>query len=868
MNVLERFRRNSEINVVAVPSQAKTSSADAESGLFGVAVDWLSLVKFVGILGQLALLLIVMRQFQIESNAFLRVAALAFGGFVVHHWLPMRFRLPFFAMLSIASIILVFGIQSSAWLVGLGSLLIGICHLPVRFAVRIGLIVLATAGLVLFRIEWLEGPWSQAIWPILGSMFMFRIVLYLYDLRYEKVEVSAWRSFSYFFMLPNVCFPLFPVVDYKTFRRNYFDEDSYRIYQVGVEWIARGVVHLILYRVVYYYLTMSPTDIAGPADLARFIVANFLLYLRVSGQFHIIVGMLHLFGFNLLETHHRYFLASSFTDFWRRINIYWKDFMMKIFYYPIFFKLRGLGTTTALVIATLLVFVATWFLHAIQWFWLRGTFLLMETDIAFWGILGVLVVANSLYEAKFGRKRVLSGAKQTVWPDLIKRVGATAGTFSVICILWSLWTSESIESWLSLWSWVGTSISSSALVAAGLAVGLIFFVFCIYRELANKSRSAAEFNFFKRSTVTGCLLFVLALGGMQGVYLQFGPQAANFVNSLRSGSLSRADVAMLEKGYYESLQRVERFNGQLWELYMKRPKSWLDVQGSGLGRFTGDFLQSELMPSFVSFTSHGTIRTNRWGMRDREYEKQRPAKTYRIALLGASTVMGWGVGDDQTFESLLETRLNQQPGAGAERYEILNFAVPGYQPLQQVPVLSKAFEFQPNALFFVATGREGSRATAYLAEVVQKRIPIPYSELRSLVSRAGITPEMSETLILRRLIPFRRELLAWIYRRVVDESNSRNILPLFIFLPQVREGNWVEETPEILATASEAGFAIIDLSDVYKKHDVNSVRLAEWDEHPNSLGHWLIAERLYEELKSERVRGFFDAQLVSKAAKN
>lgn len=861
MNVFERLRRASQISVIAAPAQRGSSGSASRTSF--LTLDWLSFARFAGIVLQLALLMIVMRQFQIESNAFLRVAALAFAGFVVHHWLPLQFRLPFFAFLSIGSIVLVFGPQSSAWLVGFGALLIALCHLPVRFTIRVGLVVAAAAALVLFRIEWLHGPWSQAIWPILGSMFMFRIVLYLYDLRYEKAEVSVWRSFSYFFMLPNVCFPLFPVVDYKTFRRNYFDDDCYRIYQVGVEWIARGVVHLILYRVVYYYLTMSPAEIAGPADLARFIVANFLLYLRVSGQFHIIVGMLHLFGFNLPETHHRYFLAASFTDFWRRINIYWKDFMMKIFYYPIFFKLRGLGTTTALVLATILVFVATWFLHAIQWFWLRGTFLIAETDIAFWTILGALVVANSLYEIKFGRKRVLSGTKQLTWADFLKRTGTTAGTFTVICLLWSLWTSESIAAWLSLWSWVGNSTSSGLLIAAGIASGVLLFVGSIWRELAGgKGDSDAQFNFFKHAAVTGAILVVLGLSGVQAVYLQLGPQSANLVSSLRSGSLSRADVAMLEKGYYESLHRVERFNGQLWELYMKRPKTWLDVQGSGLGQFTGDFLQNELKPSFVSFTSHGTIRTNRWGMRDREYEKQRPAETYRIALLGASSVMGWGVGDDQTFEALLETRLNQTAEGEVKRYEILNFAVPGYQPLQQLPVLGKALEFEPNALFFVATGREGSRAAAYLAEVVRKKISIPYDELRSLVSRAGIAPEMSETLILRRLIPYRRELLAWTYRRIVEDALKQNIVPVLVFLPQVREGSWVEETPEILATAAEAGFSIIDLSDVYKPYDVSKVRLAEWDEHPNALGHRLIAERLYNELRSERRRSLFENRLA------
>ena len=74
-------------------------------------------------------------------------------------------------------------------------------------------------------------------------------------------------------------------------------------------------------------------------------ISTFLLYVRISGQFHLVIGMLHLFGFNLPETHHRYLLASSFTDFWRRINIYWKDFMMKVFYYPAFFRLRKLGET-------------------------------------------------------------------------------------------------------------------------------------------------------------------------------------------------------------------------------------------------------------------------------------------------------------------------------------------------------------------------------------------------------------------------------------------------------------------------------------------------------------------------------------------
>ena len=110
----------------------------------------------------------------------------------------------------------------------------------------------------------------------------------------------------------------------------------------------------------------------GPAGLAAYLVCNYLLYLRVSGQFHMACGMLHLFGFQLPETHHHYLLATSFTDYWRRINIYWKDFMVRIFFNPVVFRLKRWPQPAALAAATAVVFLATWLLHAYQSYWLRG----------------------------------------------------------------------------------------------------------------------------------------------------------------------------------------------------------------------------------------------------------------------------------------------------------------------------------------------------------------------------------------------------------------------------------------------------------------------------------------------------------------
>ena len=822
--------------------------------------------SYVLILVQLGLLALLLRQFQIESAAFIRLALLAFCGFAVHALLPMRYRLPFFVALSLAGIVLVLDVVNSVWIVGIGLVLIGICHLPVSFRIRGLLLLIVGSLLVALRAKWVEAPALDAIWPILGSMFMFRLIVYFYDLRHDKAPVSPVRTLAYFFMLPNACFPLFPVVDYKAFRRNYFDDDAYRTYQVGVDWMLRGVVHLILYRYIYYHVTLAPSEVTGPAQLLQYLVANFLLYLRVSGLFHLIVGMLYLFGFRLPETHNRYLLASSFTDFWRRINIYWKEFMQRIFYYPMVFRFRKLGTTKAMVLATLLVFALTWFLHAYQWFWLRGTALLVWQDVLFWVILGLVVVANSLYEIKYGRERSLGKSGQT-WRSLGMVTLKTFATFWFICVLWSFWTADSLSNWLSLWSALGGHYTADALMYPAIILAVILVGSVEGKGLRNTRASTQDEGTWRRTRlVTVVSLLALIAVSVESVHQQFGAKFATTIHSLRSGHLSRLDTAKLERGYYENLLSVDRFNSQLWEVYTKKPANWLDVQNAGLKRFTGDFAQTELVPSFVSQTPYGTLSVNRWGMRDQDHELIPPANTYRIAMLGASSVMGWGVGDGETFEALVESRLNRErPSVADTSYEMLNFAVPGYQPPQQLTALDKALTFSPNAVIYVATGRELSRAMSYLVEVVRKKIEIPYEPLRDIVRKAGLDPSMDEATSLRRLEPFSIEILSSTYRRIVEQAQAHGAVAVFVFLPQVREGTWQEETSETLRVAESAGFVVIDMADVYKGQDIAAIRLAEWDDHPNRRGHQLIASRLYDELQKKRETIL---QSASRAPKN
>jgi D-alanyl-lipoteichoic acid acyltransferase DltB (MBOAT superfamily) len=822
----------------------------------------ISIVKFAFILAQLALLALIIRQFQIESPAFVRLALLSFAGFALHAWLPLRWRLVFFVVLSLGGIVSVLGPREGGWLLALGGLLLGICHLRIPFWARIVTLLAVAGGLAALRVEMAPVPWSRAVWPILASMFMFRIIVYLYDLRHDTAPFSLSRALAYFFLLPNVCFPLFPVVDYKTFRRTYFDTDAARIYQTGVDWMVRGVLHLIAYRFVYYYATLSPGEISGAVSFVQFVVTNFLLYLRVSGQFHLIVGMLYLFGFRLPETHHRYYFASSFTDFWRRINIYWKDFMLKIFFNPLYFKLKGLGPGRALVISTLVVFFATWALHAYQWFWLRGSVLLVWTDVGFWSILAGLVVVNALYETRHGRTRRLAQSarplKSALGPTL-----RVAGTFVSICLLWSLWTSDSFAGWFALWGALFDSWRSTSRALAPVLTAVAIIAVAGGGSRPSRGGGWAGRRFPWPLTTTLASLVILSALGIQAVYTSLGPAGATVINSLRSGQLSRTDMALLERGYYEDLVRVDRFNSQLWEVYMNKPQNWLDVQGLGLERFTGDFRQKELIPSTGVQTRFGPIHTNRWGMRDRDYAPQPGSDTYRIALLGASTVMGWGVGDDEVFEALVERRLNQAPpDPSFSRYEILNFAVPGYEPLQQLAVLDKAWEFAPHAILHVAAGRELLGAAQNLATSIAKGVPIPYPYLREIARRAEIDQRTDETTALRRLEPFRGEMVSWLYAEMVRSARAHGAVPVLMFLPHIYPGIWQQEAAEVLDRARKAGFVVLDLQGIYRGIEGTDLRLAEWDAHPNVRGHQIIAAGLHDAIVRHR-----DQLFVSREAR-
>ncbi len=398
--------------------------------------------RFLLILLQLGLLLAAFRAYYIEGPVFFAMSATAFGGFVVHYWLPLAWKERFFVALSAVGAFLLLEWLVAVLVLGTGMLIFGITRLPVSWGVRLGIVLTLTATVIALR-SIPDVGLPVALWPTLGALFMFRLAIYFYELKHAAKPFGFWDFAAYFFMLPNFYFLFFPVVDFQTMRKGFMRRDINALAQQGILWMIRGTVQLVLYRVIVELKgTGTPQEITTLPLLIENMVLTYLLYLKVSGTFHIIVGLLHLYGYDLPETHRKWLLASSLTDFWRRINIYWKDFMVKMVYLPVYFRFRRGGEIRAQMIGTALVFLLTWVAHAWQFWWLSGTWLLTIPDTLFWGTLGSLVMVNVYLEATRGRRRQV--------PALPVRTLRTVGTLSMIIFLWSMWSSPTLNAWFEL----------------------------------------------------------------------------------------------------------------------------------------------------------------------------------------------------------------------------------------------------------------------------------------------------------------------------------------------------------------------------------------------------------------------------------
>ncbi|MEP7344611.1 MAG: hypothetical protein ABI877_05075, partial [Gemmatimonadaceae bacterium] len=544
---------------------------------------------------------------------------------------------------------------------------------------------------------------------------------------------------------------------------------------------------------------------------------------------------------------------ASFTDIWRRINIYWKDFLQKTVYMPVFFKSRRkLGETKALILATALVIVATWFYHSYQWFWLLGHGLWSVTDALFWIILGIALVINVVLESRKGRTRVVGGIQAPTHAQALHTAIRTTIIMVPLAVLWALWTSPTLDGFSRIFSALSFRPVDIAAVLATIAM-VLFIAYGAQRlSLGVQGVGTARKGWWSNPLLTSGVPLAIAWGaGLPGISDRLPTTLAGPLREMRVTELSRRDTQTLERGYYENLVGVSRFNAELWEVYSRQSESdWRRLDEIGVERRIDDPIHAELRPNQGVVFHGASFRTNRWGMRDKDYEKIPQPGTYRLAMVGPSHAMGSGVEDDQTFESLLESRLNRErAGAPSRAYEILNFSVEGFGLTQQRLLLERprVWEFKPDAILLVTHPVEYFFMARYIVQEIERRGEPEDSAMRELAIKAGVTKDMTDDQVQKLIKPFADPVIARELKQIADLCAVHHVRCIYSLVPTPTWAASRAAGQPMAKAAQESGYTILNIDDVFTGRDARELTVAPWDYHPNAKAHLLIADRLFAE---------------------
>lgn len=806
-----------------------------------------SVANYFYVLIQLALLFFIFYQFNIEEESKLPyILPIVFGGFAIHYWLPKTYKISLFVILSFSAILLVVDLLNGLTLIGIGLFILLICHIPINYNLRLLLLFITTVSLILFRSNIFDFKTISYLTPFIGTMFMLRLIIYVYDLKYEKEKINYWHRVAYFFLLPNVCFPLFPLIDFKIFNATYYNQNSDKIYKIGLRRIFRGLIHILCYRILYYFIVPDPTEIDGIYSILQFMIFSYTLILRLSGMYHISLGILSLFGFNLPEIFNNYFFASSFNNIWKRINIYWREALMKVFYYPIYFKIRKLNKTYAIAITILIVFVINWAMHGYQWFWVRGTFPLEPNDFLFWMVFGTAVMLNSLYLQKTRKPKKLRPNKisniKTSFFTVIKPIGM----FAFMSSIWLMWSSSSLTEWLYLLSFFtfGTP-SDYFLIFSAFILFVIVLMLINYWYKKGWLRGFLNFYNKKIDTFTLVSIIIVFILSFPKLSSHIKVNQESFITFLQENKLNERDKRTMERGYYQKLLSMDNNSLQLSKTAFKRPKNW---NSNSAYKKTNNILRKEFKPNFKTNFKNAILTTNSWGMRDQEYSLKKDSNTYRFALLGGSYEMGAGVNNNETFESITETLLNKKY---KQNIEILNLAVGGYHLVENVFNIDRAMMFEPDAIIYTAHSNEYSRMTGRLIELLSKKIVLDDPFVLSIKNKSGIENRMCMLEKQNRLKPFTNEIMNWGYKSISEKCKLNNVIPIWIYIPALGDESDYEYE-QTIALARKYNFLIIEIKNPYKNKSIEDLKVAPWDFHLNKKGHKIIANNLFKKLTSHQ----------------
>jgi hypothetical protein len=300
----------------------------------------------------------------------------------------------------------------------------------------------------------------------------------------------------------------------------------------------------------------------------------------------------------------------------------------------------------------------------------------------------------------------------------------------------------------------------------------------------------------------------------------------------------------------------------------------------------------ELRPNVRGRFMGQPVLINSQGLHDYEYSRRKEPGTFRIVGVGDSSLFGWGVPFEDSGLKVLERRLNEK--SRAQKFEVINFAVPGYNTAMEADTfVHRCLEYAPDLVLLNFNSNDYDvpnfmRLPRDLATLRKSYlVDLAYSAYQGVMGVAGQQPPpfdfRNRTTALRQTARLDEDpALPSEYRYMVGAKGvvralerlagtaRERAIPFVVFDvkaypgldPKYVRDEWRDGQRELLERESRRlGFHFLNTYPYFMNYlnqhpNVNLATVfavSEVDGHPNTLAHSINAEAIFNYLVARQL---------------
>ena len=296
------------------------------------------------------------------------------------------------------------------------------------------------------------GEWSLPLGVLLFFWQWERLILHHVDHKDGRIpeRLPLWRFLAVFWnpgVLPNWNWGVTIGQGYSYVHNNFLCEDKNRLVLSGVRIWLVALLYLVFWNEIRHFLVAwfeaagIPVYLAYTREMVRHFMAGetvttasvlattFLDLTRWTmlwaGVVHFKVGVWRVCGYRMDPYIDKPWLATDLATFWARFTFHYREFLVRAFYYPVFFRCCQRRPYLRVLIATLAAaaFGNLVWGHVTERLYYRGLKWEHVTHVLgtwpYFVLLALGIAASQIYLLKFRRRRKPWTLDRHLWKDVV-----------------------------------------------------------------------------------------------------------------------------------------------------------------------------------------------------------------------------------------------------------------------------------------------------------------------------------------------------------------------------------------------------------------------------------------------------------------